>query len=61
MAIAVSPANSDWVYALIESDLKKKGGLFVSKNAGNGGARVSGDHRLIQGAWYYIRWYWIQR
>lgn len=55
MAIAVSPANSDWVYALIESDSQKeKGGLFVSKNAGASWTRVSGDHRLIQRAWYYI-------
>ena len=55
MAIAVSPANSEWVYALIESDSQKeKGGLFVSKNAGKSWTRVSGDHRLIQRAWYYI-------
>ena len=55
MAIAVSPANSSWVYALIESDSQQeKGGLFVSKNAGKSWSRVSGDHRLIQRAWYYI-------
>ena len=55
MAIAVSPANSDWVYALIESDSQQeKGGLFRSKNAGKSWSRVSGDHRLIQRAWYYI-------
>ena len=55
MAIAVSRANSDWVYALIESDSQQeKGGLFVSKNAGKNWTRVSGDHRLLQRAWYYI-------
>lgn len=54
MAIAVSPANSQRVYALIESDSKQeKGGLFVSNNAGKSWRRVSGDHRLIQRAWYY--------
>ena len=55
MAIAVSRANSDLVYALIESDSQKeKGGLFVSRNAGKSWSRISDDHRLIQRAWYYI-------
>ena len=55
MAIAVSPANSQKVYALIESDSEQeKGGLFVSNNAGKSWSRVSADHRLVQRAWYYI-------
>ncbi|MBL7471272.1 WD40/YVTN/BNR-like repeat-containing protein [Robertkochia sediminum] len=55
MAIAVSRANPDRVYALVESDSKaEKGGLFVSDNAGESWSRVSDDHRLIQRAWYYI-------
>ena len=55
MAISVSRANPDKVYALIESDSnQEKGGLFVSNNAGGSWSRVSDDHRLIQRAWYYI-------
>ncbi len=55
MAIAVSRANSDRVYALIESDSKQeKGGLFTSNNGGKSWGRVSDDHRLLQRAWYYI-------
>jgi len=55
MAIAVSPANSDKVYALIESDSNQdKGGLFVSNDAGKSWSMVSGDNRLVQRAWYYI-------
>ena len=55
MAIAVSPANSETVFAVIESDSQQeKGGLFVSKNAGKSWSRISDDHRLIQRAWYYI-------
>ena len=55
MAIAVSRANSNKVVALIESDSnQEKGGLFVSNNGGANWTRVSGDHRLIQRAWYYI-------
>ncbi|MDW3196048.1 MAG: glycosyl hydrolase [Cytophagales bacterium] len=55
MAIAVSRSNPEKVYALIESDSQQeKGGLFVSNNAGKSWSKVSGDHRLIQRAWYYI-------
>lgn len=55
MAISVSPANSNRVYALIESDSNQdKGGLFVSNNAGKSWSMVSGDNRLVQRAWYYI-------
>ncbi|MDH5598584.1 MAG: glycosyl hydrolase, partial [Cyclobacteriaceae bacterium] len=55
MAIAVSRANSEKVYALIESDSDKGlGGLFVSNNAGASWSKVSGDNRLVQRAWYYI-------
>lgn len=55
MAIAVSRANSNKVYALIESDSeKRKGGLFVSENGGDSWSKVSSDNRLVQRAWYYI-------
>lgn len=55
MAISVSPANSNKVFALIESDSNQdKGGLFVSNNAGKSWSMVSGDNRLVQRAWYYI-------
>jgi photosystem II stability/assembly factor-like uncharacterized protein len=54
MAIAVSRANSDKVYALIESNSNKDlGGLFVSNNAGGSWSRISDDNRLTQRAWYY--------
>ncbi|MDE3742324.1 WD40/YVTN/BNR-like repeat-containing protein [Maribacter polysaccharolyticus] len=54
MAISVSPANSDKVYALVESDSDQdKGGLFVSNDAGESWSRISGDNRLTQRAWYY--------
>lgn len=55
MAIAVSPSNSNKVYALIESDSDAdKGGLFVSNDAGESWSMISGDNRLVQRAWYYI-------
>ena len=55
MAISVSQANSNKVYALIESDTEKEqGGLFVSNDAGMSWKRISKDHRLVSRAWYYI-------
>ncbi len=55
MSIAVCRSNSEKVYALIESDFAKDaGGLYVSSNAGKSWKQVTGDHRLIQRAWYYI-------
>lgn len=55
MAISVSGANSNKVYALIESDSEKDlGGLFVSDDGGAEWSRVSDDNRLTQRAWYYI-------
>ncbi|MBS1487821.1 MAG: glycosyl hydrolase [Bacteroidetes bacterium] len=55
MAIAVSRANPEKVYAVIESDTQKEtGGLFVSNDAGKTWSRVSDNHELVQRAWYYI-------
>lgn len=55
MAISVSRANPDKVYLLAESDSERElGGLFVSGDAGKSWSKVSGDHRLVQRAWYYI-------
>ncbi|MCK5443323.1 MAG: glycosyl hydrolase, partial [Maribacter sp.] len=54
MAVSVSPANSNKVYAVIESDSNQdKGGLFVSTDAGKNWSMASGDNRLVQRAWYY--------
>ena len=55
MAIAVSRSNPEMVYALIEGDsYSPDRGLYVSRDAGGSWARVSGDSRLVQRAWYYI-------
>ncbi|WP_020534764.1 WD40/YVTN/BNR-like repeat-containing protein [Lewinella cohaerens] len=55
MSIAVSGANPEKLYALVESDTEKEqGGLFVSQNGGKSWSRISKEHRLVQRAWYYI-------
>ena len=55
MSLAVSAANPEKIYALVESDSEQEqGGLFVSQNAGTSWSRVSKDHRLVQRAWYYL-------
>jgi photosystem II stability/assembly factor-like uncharacterized protein len=54
MAISVSRANSNKVFALVEGDSNKDlGGLFVSDNAGEKWTRISDDNKLTQRAWYY--------
>jgi photosystem II stability/assembly factor-like uncharacterized protein len=55
MSVSVSKANSNKVFALVESDThKEQGGLFTSNDGGANWNRVSKDHRLISRAWYYI-------
>ncbi len=55
MAIAVSGANSNKVYAVIESDTQKEqGGVFASSDAGASWSRVSKDHNTVHRAWYYL-------
>jgi len=52
IGIAVSPANSNRVWAIMESP---NGGLFRSENGGDSWRRVSADRNLRQRAWYYSK------
>jgi photosystem II stability/assembly factor-like uncharacterized protein len=53
IGIATSAADPQRVYALVEA-AKDKGGLYVSHDQGENWQLVTGDHRLIQRAFYYI-------
>jgi photosystem II stability/assembly factor-like uncharacterized protein len=53
IGIATSPADPQRVYALVEA-ANDKGGIYVSHDAGETWQFVTGDHRLIQRAFYYI-------
>jgi photosystem II stability/assembly factor-like uncharacterized protein len=52
--IAVSPVNSNRLYAIIENE---NGGVFVSSDAGNTWRKTNDDRNLRQRAWYYTRIY----
>ncbi len=54
IGIAVSPVNSDRVWAMIEAD---EGGVFRSADAGQTWEKVNDDRSLRQRAWYYSHIY----
>lgn len=51
IGVAISPANSNRLYALIEN---AKGGLFSSNDAGETWRLVNDDKNLWQRPWYYM-------
>ena len=52
-SVAISPANSDRVWALIEAE-GDEGGLYRTDDAGESWTRINGDPNLRQRPWYYI-------
>jgi photosystem II stability/assembly factor-like uncharacterized protein len=51
IGVAVSPANSNRLYALIEN---AKGGLFSSNDGGESWKLINNDKNLWQRPWYYM-------
>ncbi|HEX3559327.1 MAG TPA: hypothetical protein VHU19_08980 [Pyrinomonadaceae bacterium] len=54
IGIAVSPANPDRVWAIVEAE---DGGIFRSDNGGRTWAKTNESRNLRQRAWYYTRIY----
>ncbi|HEX4936405.1 MAG TPA: glycosyl hydrolase, partial [Gemmatimonadaceae bacterium] len=52
VGIAVSPANSNRVWAIVEHD---SGGVFRSDDAGRTWAKLNDDRAMRQRAWYYTK------
>ncbi len=50
--VAVSPSNTDKIYALIEN---ANGGMYVSSDAGESWTLQSSDNNIRQRAWYYTK------
>ncbi|NER09794.1 Uncharacterized protein SAMN06265375_101687 [Muriicola jejuensis] len=55
IGVAVSPANPDRVWAIVEN--KDKGGLYRSEDGGKKWSQVNSERSLRQRAWYYTRVY----
>jgi len=53
IAVAVSPANPNRVWALLEAE-GERGGVYRSEDAGASWLRINGDANLRQRPWYYI-------
>ncbi len=53
IALGISPANPNRMWALIQAAVEEDGGLYRSENGGKQWKRVSGDHRIRQRGWYY--------
>ena len=52
-SVAISPANSDRMWALIEAT-EDQGGVYRSDDGGDSWRRTNSDRSLQQRAWYYI-------
>ncbi|MEZ4809998.1 MAG: glycosyl hydrolase [Allomuricauda sp.] len=55
IGVAVSPKNSERVWAIVEN--KEKGGLYRSEDGGKKWSLVNDERKLRQRAWYYTRVY----
>ncbi len=55
IGVAVSPKNSERVWAIVEN--KEKGGLYRSDDGGKKWTRINEERKLRQRAWYYTRVY----
>ena len=56
IGVAVSPANPDRVWALVEAE-GEEGGLYRSDDAGESFRKLTSDAKLRQRAWYYTHVY----
>ncbi len=53
IGIDVSPANSDRIYVVAETDTEAEGGIYRSDNGGKSFSQINREHKLRGRAWYY--------
>jgi hypothetical protein len=53
IGVAVSPANPDRVFAIVEAE--PNGGLYRSDDAGKNWRKLSGDRLIQTRSWYYMK------
>jgi len=55
IGISVSPADSNRVYALVDTDEVKTGGLYRSDDGGASWAKTDGETRIWNRGWYFSK------
>jgi photosystem II stability/assembly factor-like uncharacterized protein len=55
IGIAVSPANSSRVYALVDTNAVKTGGIYRSDDGGTNWAKIDGETRIWNRGWYFSK------
>lgn len=53
IGLAISPANPNRIWAIIQAKEEKDGGLYRSDDGGQNWQRICRDHQLRQRGWYY--------
>ncbi|WP_339814642.1 glycosyl hydrolase [uncultured Imperialibacter sp.] len=53
IGLAISPAQPDRVWALIQTADESKGGVYRTDDAGGSWKKINRDHELRQRGWYY--------
>ena len=53
IGLALSPANPNRIWAIIQAAEEERGGLYRSDNGGQTWSRINRDHQLRQRGWYY--------
>ena len=53
IGLTISPANTNLMWAIIETAVEQDGGIYRSEDGGSNWKKINRNHNLRQRAWYY--------